>query len=203
MALFNKDYVLSRADTLLNKSFGGRYTQDSVAIESAMRNFSESSERVLAFDIFLSHSYSDRKGAIGIKNILENDFGYSVYIDWIVDRDLNRDNVSTSTAKKIKERMKKCKCLFYATSTNSSTSKWMPWETGLMDGLKNRVAICPFFDYSNTNQFVGQEYLGIYPYVTIDKTTTSTREYLWIQIDANIYVKFDDWLKGTEPHKHQ
>jgi hypothetical protein len=203
MALFNKSYVISRADTLLNKSFGGVYTQDSVAIESAMRHFSESSERVLAFDIFLSHSYSDRKGAIGIKNILENDFGYSVYIDWVVDRDLNRDNVSTSTAKRIKERMKKCKCLFYVTSTNASTSKWMPWETGLMDGLKNRVAICPFSDNSRTNQFVGQEYLGIYPYITIDKTTTSTNEYLWIQIDANTYVKFDDWLKGTEPYKHQ
>jgi hypothetical protein len=202
VALFNKTYVISRADSLLNKSFGGNYTQDSISIESAMRHFSESSERVQSFDIFLSHSYSDRKGTIGIKNILENDFGYSVYIDWIVDRDLNRENVSASTAKRIKGRIKKCKCLFYATSTNSSVSKWMPWETGLMDGLKNRVAICPFLDTSNTNQFIGQEYLGIYPYVTIDKSTNSTKEYLWIQIDRDIYVKFDDWLSGTEPYKH-
>jgi hypothetical protein len=200
MALFNKSEVLSRAGSLLNKSFGGRYTQDSMAIESAMKNFSECSERMQGFDIFLSHSYTERKGAIGLKNILEDDFGYSVYIDWIVDNDLNRDNVSAATAGRIKERMKKCKCLFYATSTNSSVSKWMPWETGLMDGLKSRVAICPFLDNSDTEQFSGQEYLGIYPYVTRANAENSTKEYLWIQTDSNTYIKFDDWLAGKEPY---
>jgi hypothetical protein len=201
MSLFSKSYVLSRASTLLNKSFGGYYTQDSVAIESAMRHFSESAERIQTFDIFLSHSYEDRKGAIGLKNIFENDFGYTVYIDWIVDRDLSRSNVTASTAQKIKERMKTCKCLFYATSTNTSASKWMPWETGLMDGLKDRVAICPFMDIANTDQFVGQEYLGIYPYLTKATSKTSQKEMLWIQRDKDTYVSFDAWLNGTKPYK--
>jgi hypothetical protein len=114
----------------------------------------------------------------------------------VVDRDLNRNNVSSDTARRIKERMKRCKCLFYATSTNSSTSKWMPWETGLMDGLKSKVAICPFIDYSSTDQFTGQEYLGIYPYVTHARKRTSTEEYLWIQTDVNTYKLFDDWLSS-------
>jgi len=200
MALFNAEQVMSRANSYLNKSFGR--LQESVSIESAMKNFSEKSERVQNFDIFLSHSYSDRKGAIGLQNILENDFGYSVYIDWVIDRNLDRNNVSSLTAKTIKERMKKCRCLFYITSTNSSTSKWMPWETGLMDGLKNRVAICPFSPNSNTNNFFGQEYLGIYPYVTIDKSTTSTNDLLWIRIDEDTYISFDEWLMGNNPCKH-
>jgi hypothetical protein len=78
----------------------------------------------------------------------------------------------------------------------------MPWETGLMDGLKNRVAICPFSSNSNTNNFFGQEYLGIYPYVTIDKSTTSTNDLLWISIDENTYISFDEWLMGNNPCKH-
>jgi len=199
MALFNNEEVLSRANIYLRKSFGR--LSEAVSIESAMDSFSEAAKNVQSFDIFLSHSYSDKKGAIGLKNILEEDFGYSVYIDWVTDQNLDRNNVSTLTARTIKDRMKKCKCLFYVTSTNSSTSKWMPWETGLMDGLKNRVAICPFLTASNTNNFYGQEYLGIYPYVTKDKKRDSNKEILWITNDKDTYVSFDKWLEGKNPYK--
>jgi hypothetical protein len=70
----------------------------------------------------------------------------------------------------------------------------MPWETGFMDGLKSKVAICPFIDNSNTEEFIGQEYLGIYPYVTYAPTTTSPIPYLWIQTNSYTYVSFDKWL---------
>ena len=98
--------------------------------------------------------------------------------------------------------MIKCKCLFYATSTNASTSKWMPWETGLMDGLKNRVAICPFIDNAETDNYSGQEYLGIYPYVTINTAQGTNTNYLWIRKNINTYVRFDFWLNGQEPSAH-
>jgi len=202
MSLFNRSSVLSRATEILNKSFGGRYLNEATSIDSAYKQFSQDAGRIQVFDIFLSHSYADKKGALGIKNILEIDFNYSVYIDWIDDSDLDRNSVSFTTAKRIRERMTKCKCLFYATSTNAFTSKWMPWETGLMDGLKNRVAICPFIDTSETDSFSGQEYLGIYPYVTINTTVGSNTEYLWIRNNINTYVRFDFWLNGIEPSAH-
>ena len=203
MALFNRSFVLSRATKILNENFNGRYSAESIAIESAYKQSSQEAAKIQIFDIFLSHSYMDKKGALGIRNILENDFNYSVYIDWIEDSDLDRSNVSSVTAKRIRERMIKCKCLFYATSTNASTSKWMPWETGLMDGLKNRVAICPFIDNAETDNFFGQEYLGIYPYVTINSAQGTNTDYLWIRKNINTYVRFDFWLNGQEPSIHQ
>ena len=202
MALFNRDIVLSRASTVLRENTTNYFSNEATAIESVCKSFSQSAKKTQIFDIFLSHSYSDRKGALGIKDIIENVFNYSVYIDWIDDRDLDRNSVSTKTAKRIRERMNKCKCLFYATSSYSSVSKWMPWETGLMDGINNKVAICPFMDDSNTNYFYGQEYLGIYPYVTIDTAQGTNTEYLWINKNNETYVSFDKWLNGSEPYVH-
>jgi hypothetical protein len=202
MALFNRNTVLSRATTILRKNYRNYYFSEASAIDSMCKSLSQSAERVQSFDIFLSHSYEDKKGALGIKSIIENHYNHSVYIDWVDDSHLDRSNVSSITAKRIRERMKKCKCLFYATSTNASTSKWMPWEVGLMDGLKNRVAICPFMDVSNTDNFYGQEYLGIYPYITIDTAEGTDTDYLWINKDNKTYISFDDWLQGYDPYEH-
>jgi hypothetical protein len=202
MALFNRTNVLSRATTILREDFNASASTEALAIESAFKQFSRPVGIAKTYDIFLSHSYSDRKGALGIKNIIEKDFGYSVYIDWIADNYLNRNTVSAATATQIKNRMTQCKCLLYVTSTSASSSKWMPWETGLMDGLKNRVAICPFNDSSETDTFSGQEYLGVYPYITINQKAGTSTNYLWIRKDINTYVIFEEWLDGREPTRH-
>ncbi|MOA50153.1 hypothetical protein D3C78_1731370 [compost metagenome] len=56
--------------------------------------------------------------------------------------------------------------MMYIATGNSSSSKWMPWELGFFDGHKpGRVAILPLLDSENQN-FLGQEYLGLYPVVT-------------------------------------
>jgi hypothetical protein len=203
MSLFSKSQVLARADrVILNEQVRKSFTTEGRTIDSLMQNFSERYYSFKTFDIFLSHSYSDKKGAIGLKTILEDDYGYSVYIDWIEDQDLDRTSVSKETATRLKTRMTSCRCLFYATSTNSSESKWMPWETGLMDGLKNKVAICPFIDNPYGDNFNGQEYLGIYPYVAEGTQQTTQAKKLWIHVDSTTYVLFDDWLTGTLPSKH-
>jgi hypothetical protein len=42
----------------------------------------------------------------------------------------------------------------------------MPWELGFFDGFKGRVAIVPLNENQfDINEFKGQEYLGIYPYL--------------------------------------
>ena len=70
------------------------------------------------FDIFLSHSYLDKKIIYGIYLELTK-LGYSVYIDWLKDPALNRTKVTSETADKIRERLFQSRCLFYATTTNS------------------------------------------------------------------------------------
>lgn len=125
------------------------------------------------FDIFLSHSSQDAELVLGVVSILEN-LGYSVYVDWINDKQLSRENINKQTAKTLQNRMQQSKSLLYLATSNSSNSKWMPWELGYFDGLKpDRIAILPILDSSNSN-FNGQEYLGIYPVVNKTNYTNGT-----------------------------
>lgn len=120
------------------------------------------------YDIFFSHSYKDKDTLAGLYEFIKN-LGYSVYVDWIDDAQLNRSKVTKGTASLLKVRMNNCRCLFYITSENSLKSIWMPWELGYFDGIKNKVAILPIIESNiSADAFLGQEYLGIYPYVSKD-----------------------------------
>lgn len=132
MALFSESKIRARAD----RSTTTR-TTDSVLNEKF-----QVTSQVTQFDIFLSHSFSDKKLILGIWLSLE-DLGYKVYVDWINDRELSRSSVTKETARVLRARMLSCKSLFYATTTSSSSSKWMPWELGFKDGHNRKAAILP------------------------------------------------------------
>lgn len=152
------------------------------------------------FDIFLSHSYLDARTILGLSNIIDG-MGYSVYVDWVADKDLSRTDVSRDTAARLRVRMKRSSSLFFATSTNSQYSRWMPWECGYLDGLKGRVAICPVVE-GVSHSFNGQEYLGLYPYVDISPPQNGNKPVMWINDADGKYISFSAWLKGKEPVKH-
>ncbi len=121
-------------------------------------------ESLDSYDIFLSHSYSDKELILSVKSELET-YGYKVYIDWIDDKQLNREEVTKETAQKLKDRMDKAKSLVFVTTNNSENSKWMPWELGYFDGKNGKVVILPVLKTSK-DKFEGQEYLGLYPFLT-------------------------------------
>jgi hypothetical protein len=150
----------------------------------------------VSHDIFLSHAFDDRELALGIALTLEF-LGYTVYLDWRDDPLLDRKNVTPSTAVKLRARMTTSKCLFYAVTEHATNSKWMPWELGYKDGQSRRSAILPIRDQVSTS-YSGQEYLGIYPYV-VQQINRAGSEKLWIHSSSNVYVVFDEWLKGEEP----
>lgn len=154
------------------------------------------------FDIFLSHSYSDKEWIEGLKQIIE-EIGFSVYVDWIHDSHLDRSKVNKESADLLRKRMRQCGSLFFVTSKISPESKWMPWELGYFDAFKQRVAILPLVDQPTTeNQYAGQEYLGLYPYVTKAKAQRETKETLWVRESEKKYVWFGSWLKGENPSDH-
>lgn len=174
-----------------------------IANESIVKNSFDFREAVSEFDIFLSHSYADKEYIAELKRILEN-YGYSVYVDWITDgKTLSRDNVSKDTAELIRKRMKQSKSMIFATSSNSPSSKWMPWELGCFDGLKNsKIAILPITDSAYEN-FNGQEYLALYPYITEEEIKGEKTKTLWINETNTKYVNFKKWLyENQEPYVH-
>jgi hypothetical protein len=201
---------IAEVDSRLNKTqyFSERMTK------SAQKIFEEDTKRHpidYKFDIFLSHSYSDAQVNLdrlfGLKALLE-DFNYSVYVDWIIDKDLDRENVNESTAAVLRKRMSCSSCLLFATSENSQYSKWMPWELGYKDGQSSsnsdlgRVAILPLVQATGKTSYAGQEYLGIYPYINKEKNKVGDLR-LWVCYDeaTNTWITFDSWLKGSNPTK--
>lgn len=159
------------------------------------RNNTIHSEREL-FDLFLSHSYLDKKLILTLI-VLFNNAGYSVYVDWIYDKNLNRNNVSPKTASVIKKRVSTCKGLSYIATRNIGNSKWCPWELGLADGMLNgKSCILPVMEESGT--FRGREYLGLYPYIEYGKTRRRKVYDFWVknQKSANRYTSLRDWLDG-------
>jgi len=146
------------------------------------------------FDIFLSHSYLDRKIIYGIYLELTR-LGYSVYIDWLKDPELNRDEVSKESADKIRQRLFESKCLFYATTANSNHSNWMPWELRVMDGYNQKVVILPLIE-NHQDEFLRLEYLELYPYIEKGTIRGTEEKILWVFENKTYYTSFDNWLEG-------
>ncbi|MFT6908585.1 MAG: hypothetical protein ACJAS1_005287 [Oleiphilaceae bacterium] len=155
MAFFTK----SEARAAAAGARGSRTAQ--TVLREGMENYKQHEK----FDIFLSHSIDDSDLVLGVMTLLQKQ-GLRVYVDWVVDRQLNRNSVDKETAAVLRARMKSSSSMMYIATDNSTNSKWMPWELGFFDGHKpNQVAILPLLD-SDNQSFEGQEYLGLYPLVT-------------------------------------
>jgi len=187
MPLFQESEVRARA----KRGTGLHKSTASVLSEHVLAQL-----KVAQHDIFLSHAYEDKELVLGVALMIE-DLGYTVFLDWRDDPTLDRKKVTKGTAEKLRARMRTSRCLFYSTTDHASDSKWMPWELGYKDGHNNRSAILPI-SISSISTFSGQEYLGIYPYVSHGSDTNGIIR-LWIHLTSTCYVAFDAWLKGVEP----
>lgn len=141
------------------------------------------------YDIFLSHRYLDAEIIYGIKLVLEM-FGFIVYVDWMDEQLVSRADVNPETAKKLRSAMESSDSLLFAVSGNSSDSTWMPWELGYSDGLHGKVAIFPLSENQTQQEtYRGQEYLGIYPWITL------TAEELWVNKSEDDFIDLNNWLR--------
>lgn len=194
MAIFTVDEVTSAA-------FVATHTQNRVQFEEQVSKYilneTIQQQAVQTFDIFLSHAYNDRTIVIGLYNILRG-LGFAVYVDWIHDPKLNRQQVTPATAEVLRQRMHQCKSLLYATTVSSTNSRWMPWECGYYDGHNGHVAILPVLSYAATT-FTGQEYLGLYPFS--QKGAGQGRIALMIHNQTNPQkaLVFDLWIHSINP----
>ena len=164
MSLLTTSAVRARAQRSVSYSF---------STASVLTERMEKQASAAGHDIFLSHAFDDKELILGVALTLE-DLGCTVYLDWRDDPSLDRKNVNHATAFKLRERMRNSKCLFFATTENTSNSKWMPWELGFKDGHNNRSAILPL-QATRRDDYKGQEYLGIYPILFSNKAINRRR----------------------------
>ena len=134
-------------------------------LNESQQNFSNYAGRNIntLFDIFLSYNINDKAIIRGVYNEL-TEMGFKVYVDFIIDKDLNRSIITLETARRIRERLENSKSLIYAQSPSASMSKWMPWELGVVDGHTKKCAVLPILSTS-TEFYSKQEYLKLYPII--------------------------------------
>jgi hypothetical protein len=139
----------------------------------------------------------DKEIVKGLYRELTN-MGFKVYVDWIIDPELERGNVTKETATKIRNRLNMSKTLLLAISENAAVSKWMPWELGYGDGHTRKCAIIPVSDNIHpATSYKGFEYLSLYPFIKKQKNRINIDK-LWVIEEANKYVVFDEWLNNNK-----
>jgi hypothetical protein len=172
------------------------YNNRTVNLVDGVRRREYARAETASFDIFLCHSFLDKEIIGGLYTELTRQ-GYSVYVDWVVDPHLDRDNVTKESAELIRTRLKNSKSLLLAVSTNANLSKWMPWELGYVDGHTNNCALVPIETNNMTvTSFNRREYLLLYPYVKRNGDFST----LYVAESNNTYSTFQDWVKyKTKP----
>ncbi len=130
---------------------------------------------------------------VGFMKMLE-DADLSVFVDWKERPELDRTKVTKETAAALKQDMSRCKALLFVITSTANTSIWMPWELGLFDGMKGRVATVPLA--TKPGEHPGQEYAGLYPWIDQATATGGQQPVLWVNEADNVYVQLTDWLNG-------
>lgn len=120
--------------------------------------------------VFLSHSSKDDDlvpGAIALLHAHDA----TTYID-DADKSLpSPPNIETAAI--LRTRISECPRFVLLLSANTRSSRWVPWELGVADGLKGvaKVAVMPINPDSHSDAtWVTQEYLGLYPRVIASPT---------------------------------
>lgn len=197
--ILSKSYLLQEAERRNISEYGTK--KDQIIYENTeMHTRYDSVQKRKIYDVFLSHSSLDKKLVLTLVNLF-NEAGYSVYVDWIEDTQLDRNNVNKNTAQVLRNRMNGSRGLSYVATDNAINSKWCPWELGYFDGKKNgRCCILPIME---SQTFQGQEYLGLYPYMQYAQISGEYRNEFWIYNQGtDEYVILRSWLDGSEPYKH-
>lgn len=165
-------------------------------------SYNQFSAKKANYDLFLSHSYLDKDLVLTLVQLFTN-AGYYVYVDWIDDVQLDRNNVTVATANFIKSRIKQCKGLSYISTSNIVSSKWCPWELGIADGLySGKACILPVLNQGDS--YNGQEYLKLYPYIEYARRSGDNVYDFWVydQKKSDEYIVLSDWLLGKQPYRH-
>lgn len=128
------------------------------------------------FDVFISHSSEDKDLVTGLYwDIMSK--GFQPYVDWIIDTELSRDNITTETAIKLCSRMDQSDCMFLIASYNASLSGWIPWELGYFTGKKESSDIYYLPTLNSNDAFNDKEYVQLYQKIKEEQVETVLSKY--------------------------
>src|SRR5690606_6648164 len=83
-----------------------------------------------------------------------------VYIDW-QDSEMP-ETPNKETASRIKKKIERVNWFIFLATSNSTTSRWCPWEIGFADAAKGADKILIVPTEEDSGQWYGNEYLQLY-----------------------------------------
>lgn len=154
--------------------------QKSIIAESLneTKNFSARNSYDTKTTVFLSHKHKDLEEieeATGVIEMLE-DKGVKVYIDSMDNK--MPEQTTGETAARIKEVIKYCNKFILLATSKAIESHWCNWELGIGDTHKfiENIAILPIKEKGTSDyNYVGNEYLQIYPRINYNKAFTNSQ----------------------------
>jgi len=151
----------------------------------------EAKERITSKTVFLSHSTKDDHLVPGVIAFFKT-FNVGVYTDDFDKRLPNPPN--TATAMILKSEIQSIPRLVVLATPNTHTSRWIPWELGLADGLRGIPpnAILPSTPEGQEPNWLKSEYFSLYPKILkIDE--------VWRVTDPRGTVSWPlrDWLHAS------
>jgi hypothetical protein len=130
--------------------------------------------------------------------------GYSVYLDWVDDADMDRSEVTPGTAARLRHRITASRSLLVHATEGAKLSRWVPWELGFADGLHRPVGILPVLaEHRHVFTYKGTEYLGLYPYVDFESPDKGGDVRPWANVNSKTYISFRGWLKGKAQYRRE
>lgn len=166
------------------------------------RTFSESSIRSgSGTTIFVSHKHSDLDNTElrGVLQYLIQKYGIIPYID-CMDPNMPAQTCA-ETANRIKSVIGTCERFILLATEDALKSMWCNWEVGIADKTKyslDSMAILPLLERNqNENDYIGNEYLRLYPYIEKEYTRPGFYNY-FVQIPrTGRRVLLSDWINST------
>lgn len=144
---------------------------------------------------FLSYSSKDKDHIEEIIGFFKS-YDADIYIDRKDESLPNKP--SHKTAAKLYESITKCPRFVVLISANSKESKWIPWELGVAHGKKDlgKIALLPIATFSEEDEWIEQEYLGLYPRVLFRKKDGKIIHKVFDPRDEKLW-DFKTWLFGA------
>lgn len=120
-------------------------------------------KRFFKYDVFLSHSYKDKKLIESLLPLFQQN-GLKVYVDWL-DKELpHRSRPNQKTLTRLLSKMEASRILVFVYTSNSSTSTWSSFELGYFTNrAASSILVFSPKDNHHNHSFVGVEYLTMYP----------------------------------------
>lgn len=143
------------------------------------------------YHIFISYRHEDRAYVPRVVKFLRS-LQKGIYVDFL-DEELSKapDN---QTAPILRRRITQCRKLIQIITPNASSSRWMPWELGLGDGLLGYANAVTLPVINERNPRIEQDYLDMYGHIETTKSRDQTLTGWAIIYPNNTAVWFSEWL---------